>query len=142
MPRRKEHASSDIYVKRERWHDGYHSVARRNGMFVSTRKWTGEDSTKQTLKHAWKGNVVEESDRQARYSYLFQGTNEQGQPRNYSVSSSHRVFIGSKKHRKLDTEPLKKHAKVKYGDNPLNPSPKVLRIRKLKSVYQWGVKIA
>lgn len=37
--------SPTISVKRESWKNGYHTVARRSGRFVATRKWSSKKDT-------------------------------------------------------------------------------------------------
>jgi hypothetical protein len=56
------------------------------------------------------------------------------------VGIRRRVFEGSKKKRKLHDKPARTYAMTKYSD-PRQPSPTIIKITKLKSVYEFGVKL-
>lgn len=41
----KKSSSTSVSHRREKWKNGYHSVARKNGKFIATAKWQGKSST-------------------------------------------------------------------------------------------------
>lgn len=41
----KKASSTSVSHRREKWKNGYHSVARKNGRFIATTKWQGKSST-------------------------------------------------------------------------------------------------
>src|SRR4030066_213997 len=105
--------STDVFVKRENWSNGYHAVARQQGRFVASKKWIGSESTKHVLGIVRKDVIVE---KRSRYTYLIHAKNPDDETRSLAVFASHRIFVGSKKRKKLDIEPIYKAANSKYRE--------------------------
>jgi len=126
-------SKNDIYIQREKWKDGYHTVARHgNGKLVASQKWHGRDSTQSVSEVAWRGNIKQNNDV---HSYLLHTQNDAGEDRSLSVSTRRLIFVGGKGKEKLDYEPVKRYAaNVKY--------PKYAgRSMNLVATFKWGVRM-
>ena len=111
--------STDVFVKRENWSNGYHAVARQQGRFVATKKWTGSETTEHVL------NLVRKdvfSEQRTRYTYLIRAQNPDDETRNLAVFAKYRIFTGSKRRAKLDIKPIYDEANAKYRECKFKPS--------------------
>jgi hypothetical protein len=144
MGKKKVSASrTEIYVKREKWKNGYHAVARTNGKFVSSQRWHGKQSSVQLSEKLWEKNI---SPNESTYSFLVDTENASGQPVSMKVSSRKIIFVGDKNNRKLDTVPIKSAAKKKYTDSRHqkdgpsgNPDDWQWSNMKMRRIYKFGV---
>ena len=134
---------TEIYIKREKWKNGYHAVARKNGRFVSSQKWKGKETSITLSEKLWAKSI---SPDESTYSFLVDTENDKGVPVSMKVSSQKIIFIGDKKNRKLDTSPIKAAAKKKYTDSRRptdgpsgNPNDWNWSNLKMRRIYKFGV---
>jgi hypothetical protein len=134
MGKTRKGSRTEIYIKREKWTNGYHAVARTNGRFVSAQKWHGKQSSVQLSEKLWNKHIRKE---ESEYSFLVDTKTKDGASRSMSVKSSRIIFIGDKKHRTLDTVPIKSHAHSKYQEYEDEWDFSDMKMRR---IYKFGVK--